>query len=93
MRRLECSLQDVSAFVDGATSVENTKMNDCYFDKKDWRACKNEVRVCIPASGPTSVLSIALLPRRNADTARKMEAFRECWKRRGNDQRTSTKDS
>lgn len=23
---------------------EQTKMNDCYFDKKDWRACKKEVR-------------------------------------------------
>ncbi|KAJ5804884.1 hypothetical protein N7474_010771 [Penicillium riverlandense] len=40
------------------------KMNDCYFAKKDWRECKNE-----------------------------MEAFRECWKRQGNDQRTQTKDA
>jgi hypothetical protein len=24
--------------------AENTKMNDCYFEKKDWRLCKNEVR-------------------------------------------------
>ena len=23
---------------------EQIKMNDCYFDKKDWRACKDEVR-------------------------------------------------
>lgn len=22
---------------------ENTRMNDCYFDKRDWRACKDEV--------------------------------------------------
>jgi hypothetical protein len=22
---------------------ENLKMTDCYFEKKDWRACKNEV--------------------------------------------------
>lgn len=27
---------------------EQTKLNDCYFDKKDWRACKNEVS-CIAA--------------------------------------------
>ncbi|KAJ5881923.1 uncharacterized protein N7529_000595 [Penicillium soppii] len=40
------------------------KMNDCYFAKKDWRECKQE-----------------------------MEAFRECWKRQGNDQRTETKDA
>lgn len=24
-------------------AVENTKLNDCYYEKKDWRACKNEV--------------------------------------------------
>ncbi|KAI9673444.1 MAG: hypothetical protein M1817_002906 [Caeruleum heppii] len=24
-------------------SLENTKMNDCYFDKKDWRLCKKEL--------------------------------------------------
>jgi cytochrome c oxidase assembly factor 4 len=23
---------------------ENMKMTDCYFEKKDWRLCKNEVR-------------------------------------------------
>ncbi|KAB8202378.1 hypothetical protein BDV34DRAFT_228458 [Aspergillus parasiticus] len=45
-------------------SVEQDKMNDCYFAKKDWRACKKE-----------------------------MEAFRECWKRKGNDDRTQTKDA
>ncbi|KAB8215191.1 hypothetical protein F9C07_2229703 [Aspergillus flavus] len=45
-------------------SVEQDKMNDCYFAKKDWRACKKE-----------------------------MEAFRECWKRKGNDERTQTKDA
>ncbi|GFF29286.1 hypothetical protein Asppvi_007551 [Aspergillus pseudoviridinutans] len=45
-------------------AVEQDKMNDCYFTKKDWRLCKDE-----------------------------MEAFRECWKRKGNDQRTQTKDA
>ncbi|KAA6412788.1 MAG: CHCH domain-containing [Lasallia pustulata] len=45
-------------------AAEQTKMNDCYFEKKDWRLCKQE-----------------------------MENFRECWKRRGNDQRTETKDA
>lgn len=23
--------------------AENTKMNDCFYEKKDWRVCKNEV--------------------------------------------------
>ncbi|KAK9652672.1 hypothetical protein HCH54_002620 [Aspergillus fumigatus] len=45
-------------------AAEQDKMNDCYFTKKDWRLCKDE-----------------------------MEAFRECWKRKGNDQRTQTKDA
>ncbi|EHL03132.1 putative Cytochrome oxidase assembly factor 4 [Glarea lozoyensis 74030] len=22
---------------------ENTKMNDCFYEKKDWRVCKNEL--------------------------------------------------
>ncbi|KAH8703660.1 hypothetical protein BGW36DRAFT_423212 [Talaromyces proteolyticus] len=45
-------------------AAEQLTMNDCYYDKRDWRSCKKE-----------------------------MEAFRECWKRQGNDQRTSTKDA
>ena len=24
-------------------AVENTKLNDCYFEKKDWRLCKQEM--------------------------------------------------
>ncbi|KAF8867359.1 hypothetical protein BDZ45DRAFT_667322 [Acephala macrosclerotiorum] len=24
-------------------SVENAKMTDCYFEKKDWRLCKDEL--------------------------------------------------
>ncbi|KAI6812047.1 hypothetical protein KC340_g17035 [Hortaea werneckii] len=45
-------------------SDENAKLNDCFFEKKDWRACKDE-----------------------------MEAFKQCWKRQGNDQRTEAKDA
>jgi hypothetical protein len=26
-------------------AAEQLKMNDCYFDKKDWRSCKKEVRL------------------------------------------------
>ncbi|KAI6250411.1 hypothetical protein HI914_02054 [Erysiphe necator] len=25
-------------------AAENTKMNDCFYEKKDWRLCKDEVR-------------------------------------------------
>lgn len=42
-------------------SAENSKVTDCYFEKKDWRLCKAE-----------------------------MEAFRECWKKQGNEQRTDS---
>ncbi|EEA24763.1 hypothetical protein EYB25_004132 [Talaromyces marneffei] len=45
-------------------AAEQLKMNDCYYDTRDWRSCKKE-----------------------------MEAFRECWKRQGNDERTATKDA
>jgi hypothetical protein len=24
---------------------ENTKLTDCYYEKKDWRACKQEVSI------------------------------------------------
>ncbi|TVY87316.1 Cytochrome oxidase assembly factor [Lachnellula willkommii] len=26
-------------------TAENTKMNDCYYEKKDWRLCKNELEL------------------------------------------------
>ncbi|RCI16390.1 hypothetical protein L249_2603 [Ophiocordyceps polyrhachis-furcata BCC 54312] len=45
-----------------ADECENTKLTDCYFDKKDWRACTAE-----------------------------MEQFRQCWRRNGNDKRTSSR--
>lgn len=34
------------------STVENTKMNDCYFEKRDWRQCKKEVR---PISSSSSI--------------------------------------
>ncbi|TKA74575.1 hypothetical protein B0A55_06308 [Friedmanniomyces simplex] len=43
---------------------ENAGLNNCFFEKKDWRACKDE-----------------------------MEAFKQCWKRRGNEQRTESKET
>lgn len=26
-------------------SAEQTQMNDCYFDKKDWRICRKEMEI------------------------------------------------
>ncbi|KAK6395605.1 hypothetical protein LTR65_010623 [Meristemomyces frigidus] len=45
-------------------SDENASLNNCFFEKKDWRACKGE-----------------------------MEAFKQCWKRSGNDERTESKEA
>ncbi|KAB8069626.1 hypothetical protein BDV29DRAFT_161247 [Aspergillus leporis] len=67
-------------------SVEQDKMNDCYFAKKDWRACKKEVSESFgfPRMGVLASQQLNSPP---------MEVFRECWKRNGNDQRTQTKDA
>lgn len=40
-------VQQWKRFTDGY-SAENTKMNDCFFDKKDWRQCRAEVRFSTP---------------------------------------------
>lgn len=44
---------------------EDVKLNDCFFEKKDWRACKDEVRISfgsrrgiIPSRTETSKSSI-----------------------------------
>ncbi|KHJ31732.1 putative cytochrome oxidase assembly factor 4 [Erysiphe necator] len=26
-------------------AAENTKMNDCFYEKKDWRLCKDELKL------------------------------------------------
>lgn len=31
---------------------EQSKMNDCYFEKRDWRACKDEVRCTVIEIAP-----------------------------------------
>ncbi|KAL8944000.1 MAG: hypothetical protein Q9216_000709 [Gyalolechia sp. 2 TL-2023] len=43
-------------------SQEQTKMNDCYFEKKDWRACKQEIT---RTSKSLAVSFTTALPRRN----------------------------
>lgn len=35
---------------------ENTKLNDCFYEKKDWRACKDEVCL-VPIWWPRLLLS------------------------------------
>lgn len=81
---------------------ENMRMTDCYYEKKDWRKCKDEVRRLRVASGRKGFfffvflflfffffffLLLLLL------TGNQMEAFTKCWKAHGNDRRTSTQDA
>ncbi|THX36690.1 hypothetical protein D6D10_06456 [Aureobasidium pullulans] len=33
----------VSSALDVPRTVENTRLNDCFFEKKDWRQCKSEM--------------------------------------------------
>ncbi|KAK0117631.1 hypothetical protein ONS95_011963 [Cadophora gregata] len=39
-----CSLRTYISTASHADTAENTKMTDCYWEKKDWRLCKDEVR-------------------------------------------------
>lgn len=68
-------------------------MNDCYYDKKDWRACKTEVGV-----EPQPELffhSVLILGEEKSELTffPQMEAFRQCWKRQGNEERTQSKET
>jgi hypothetical protein len=40
---------------------EQLRMNDCYYDKKDWRACKSEVGVESPTPNALKDLSPLLV--------------------------------
>lgn len=66
-------------------------MTDCYFEKKDWRACKDEVSELF-SLGPGQCEWVQIQLTTVVDNA-KMELFKACWKRHNNDQRTSTKDA
>ncbi|KAG0132064.1 hypothetical protein HOY82DRAFT_484225 [Tuber indicum] len=61
---------------DTGCAAENTRLNDCFFEKKDWRMCQKEVR------NPTRELLLA-----------QMEAFKECWRLKGNRDRTDSRDN
>lgn len=67
-------------------------MTDCYFEKKDWRLCKDEVQHTLLIEFP---IQLNHLGRGVTDhiIALQMETFRRCWKAHGNDVRTSSKDA
>ncbi|KIW32769.1 uncharacterized protein PV07_04292 [Cladophialophora immunda] len=67
-------------------SEEQLRMNDCYYEKKDWRACKAEI--CWSSASRRR----CLVAEQQADEVYQMEAFRQCWKRKGNEERTQSKD-
>lgn len=65
-------------------------MTDCYFEKKNWRDCKREVR---PRENRTRWADETRSHSSSmSDMGQQMEIFRECWKRHGNDKRTESKD-
>jgi cytochrome c oxidase assembly factor 4 len=67
-------------------SDENAKLTDCYYDKKDWRACKDEVSPASHWSGPRTAKGWVLM-------LLQMARFKACWSAHQNDQRTETKDA
>lgn len=69
------------------STVENATLTDCYYEKKDWRLCKSEVS----DSRRSHCILFALDTNPHAKAELKMEAFRQCWKRQGNDERTDSK--
>jgi cytochrome c oxidase assembly factor 4 len=80
------------------------KLTDCYYDKKDWRACKKEVSGSFKLRSYVAHSATSRLPSHSIATATatltatilimfQMEVFRACWKRHNNDQRTATKDA
>ncbi|KAG4441695.1 hypothetical protein IFR05_002829 [Cadophora sp. M221] len=78
-------------------AVENTKMTDCYWEKKDWRLCKDEVGgwklslLAIPSHITWMKELLKLLLMFWDDT--QMENFKKCWKQHQNDKRTDSKDA
>lgn len=39
---------------------EQLKMNDCYYDNKDWRACRKEVSYLCTVDSPTCLFSASV---------------------------------
>lgn len=66
---------------------ENSKLTDCYYEKKDWRACKDEVRRDLHFQGDQR------LDGRLTHRGEQMEKFRQCWKAQGNETRTDMKNA
>lgn len=73
---------------DSVRTDENAKLTDCYYDKKDWRLCKGEVRAVTYVT-----VSTCLEVMTNKTAWSQMERFRQCWKQQGNDKRTDMKDA
>lgn len=76
---------------------ENNTLNSCYREKLDWRKCKDEVSRVRAAHSPCQLHRQEICRgdrhRHVTDRVLQMEAFKQCWKRRGNDDRTDAKDA
>jgi len=75
--------RDTRIFSTGCAE-ENTKLNDCFYEKKDWRACTQQVIV-----NPDRLYPFWQYETDNVQ----MEAFKQCWKQQGNNDRTEAKDA
>lgn len=55
---------------------ENTKLTDCYYEKKDWRACKEEVRIheARPVSECTKANNTRSAQKKDGEIPRVLEA-------------------
>ncbi|KAJ9659883.1 hypothetical protein H2201_007141 [Coniosporium apollinis] len=58
-------------------SQENAKMTDCYFEKKDWRACKSEVS-CRNAENQTPTERFSAADRTNNTAYPVQDLIIEC---------------
>ena len=67
LRRYEARCRDFATTQLTSILDENTKLTDCYYEKKDWRACKQEVSRRRPSGG---VAFRALLSRVVAEPSR-----------------------
>jgi cytochrome c oxidase assembly factor 4 len=70
-------------------------MNDCYFEKKDWRLCKAEVRICSDLA-MAACITWELDDENSVLTTlceMQLENFKRCWKQQQNDKRTEMKDA
>ncbi|KAI5295180.1 hypothetical protein KEM52_002132 [Ascosphaera acerosa] len=79
--------------MDTGCQAEQLRMNDCYYDSRDWRKCTEEA--CHPPPASPYVMLHDTSRRLTGPTRARLQvlAFRECWKRNGNNERTDARNA